>query len=132
MKIHEIKGKLVTSRKRIGRGIGSGTGKTAGRGTKGQKSRTGHHKMPAAFEGGQMKMIMRLPKRKGFKAPNKMHITLTLGALNQLADGAEVTLKELKKQKLVPQTATSVKIVAGGELTKKLTIKVPMSTSIKK
>ena len=128
MKIHELTGKVSGKRKRVGRGIGSGTGKTAGRGTKGQKSRTGHHKMPAAFEGGQMPIHMRLPKKRGFKGnPKARKITITLDRIERaFTDGEVVTADALVEKGLIEKGETA-KIVASGELKKSLTIKVPLS-----
>lgn len=103
-------------KRRVGRGIGSGIGKTAGRGHKGQKSRAGgYHKV--GFEGGQMPMQRRLPKR-GFKSHLlKYNAEVTLTALEQLGL-AEVDLLALKTAGLVGQLARNVKIVKTGELTK--------------
>jgi len=104
------------AKRRVGRGIGSGLGKTAGRGHKGQKSRAGgYHKV--GFEGGQMPMQRRLPKR-GFKsALLKFNAEVTLGALNQL-DVADVDLLVLKRSGLVGELAKVVKVIKTGELTK--------------
>jgi large subunit ribosomal protein L15 len=104
------------AKRRVGRGIGSGLGKTAGRGHKGQKSRSGgYHKV--GFEGGQMPMQRRLPKR-GFKSHLlKFNAEVTLAALEQLGL-AEVDLLALKTAGLVGQLAKNVKIVKTGELTK--------------
>jgi len=104
------------AKRRVGRGIGSGLGKTAGRGHKGQKSRAGgYHKV--GFEGGQMPMQRRLPKR-GFKsALLKFNAEVTLGALNQL-DVSDVDLLVLKQSGLVGELAKVVKIIKTGELTK--------------
>lgn len=103
-------------KRRVGRGIGSGIGKTAGRGHKGQKSRAGgYHKV--GFEGGQMPMQRRLPKR-GFKsALLKFNAEVTLTALEQLGV-AEVDLVTLKQAGLVGELAKVVKIIKTGELTK--------------
>ena len=103
-------------KRRVGRGIGSGLGKTAGRGHKGQKSRSGgYHKV--GFEGGQMPMQRRLPKR-GFKSHLlKFNAEVTLAALEQLG-AAEVDLLALKQAGLVGQLAKVVKIIKTGELTK--------------
>jgi len=103
-------------KRRVGRGIGSGIGKTAGRGHKGQKSRAGgYHKV--GFEGGQMPMQRRLPKR-GFKsALLKFNAEVTLTALEQLG-AAEVDLVTLKQAGLVGELAKVVKIIKTGELTK--------------
>ncbi len=103
-------------KRRVGRGIGSGIGKTAGRGHKGQKSRAGgYHKV--GFEGGQMPMQRRLPKR-GFKSHLlKFNAEVTLAALEQLG-AAEVDLVTLKKAGLVGELAKVVKVIKTGELTK--------------
>ena len=104
------------SRRRVGRGIGSGLGKTAGRGHKGQKSRSGgYHKV--GFEGGQMPLQRRLPKR-GFKSHKlQYNAEVTLSALEQLG-AAEVDLLSLKQAGLVGQMIKVVKIIKSGEITK--------------
>ena len=104
------------AKRRVGRGIGSGLGKTSGRGHKGQKSRAGgFHKV--GFEGGQMPLQRRLPKR-GFKSQSlKYNAEVTLGALEQLGL-AEVDLLALKQAGLVGQIAKVVKVIKTGELTK--------------
>jgi large subunit ribosomal protein L15 len=109
------------ARRRVGRGIGSGLGKTAGRGHKGQKSRAGgYHKV--GFEGGQMPLQRRLPKR-GFKSASlKYNAEITLGELQRLA-ADEVDVLTLKKAGLVPQIAKVVKVIKSGELSKKITLK---------
>jgi large subunit ribosomal protein L15 len=108
------------ARRRVGRGIGSGLGKTAGRGHKGQKSRAGgYHKV--GFEGGQMPLQRRLPKR-GFKSQSlKYNGEVTLAALQKLG-AAEVDLLTLKQAKLVGQMIKTVKVVNSGEL--KLAVKL--------
>jgi large subunit ribosomal protein L15 len=102
------------ARRRVGRGIGSGLGKTAGRGHKGQKSRAGgYHKV--GFEGGQMPLQRRLPKR-GFKSQGlKFNGEVTLAQL-ELLGAAEVDLLTLKTAKLVPQIVKNVKVIKSGEL----------------
>ncbi len=109
------------ARRRVGRGIGSGLGKTAGRGHKGQKSRAGgYHKV--GFEGGQMPLQRRLPKR-GFKSASlKYNAEVTLGELQRLA-ADEVDLVTLKQAGLIPQIAKVVKVIKSGELSKKVTLK---------
>lgn len=104
------------AKRRVGRGIGSGLGKTAGRGHKGQKSRAGgYHKV--GFEGGQMPLQRRLPKR-GFKSQKlKFNAEVTLAALEQLGL-AEVDLLALKTAGLVGQLAKNVKVIKSGALTK--------------
>ena len=104
------------AKRRVGRGIGSGLGKTAGRGHKGQKSRAGgFHKV--GFEGGQMPLQRRLPKR-GFKSRTlKFNAEVTLGALEKLGLG-EVDLLALKTAGLVGELARNVKVIKSGALTK--------------
>ncbi|MFC5608938.1 50S ribosomal protein L15 [Variovorax soli] len=104
------------AKRRVGRGIGSGLGKTAGRGHKGQKSRSGgFHKV--GFEGGQMPLQRRLPKR-GFKSQTlKYNAEITLASLEKLGL-AEVDVLALKQAGLVGQLAKVVKVVKSGELTK--------------
>jgi large subunit ribosomal protein L15 len=108
------------AKRRVGRGIGSGLGKTAGRGHKGQKSRAGgYHKV--GFEGGQMPLQRRLPKR-GFKSHLlKYNAQVTLGALEKLG-AKEVDMLSLKKAGLIPEIAKVVKIIKTGEL--KLAVKL--------
>jgi large subunit ribosomal protein L15 len=108
-------------RRRVGRGIGSGLGKTAGRGHKGQKSRSGgFHKV--GFEGGQMPLHRRLPKR-GFKSLTKpFNAEVTLTDLQAL-DAPEVDVLTLKQAGLVGQLAKSVKVIKTGELSRKLVLK---------
>ena len=109
------------ARRRVGRGIGSGLGKTAGRGHKGQKSRSGgYHKV--GFEGGQMRLQRRLPKR-GFKSAQlKYNDEITLADLEKLG-ADEVDLLALKAAKLVSQLAQTVKVIKTGELTRKVVLK---------
>jgi large subunit ribosomal protein L15 len=108
------------AKRRVGRGIGSGLGKTAGRGHKGQKSRAGgFHKV--GFEGGQMPLQRRLPKR-GFKsAALKYNAEISLSELQQL-EAEEVNLVVLKAAGLVPEIARNVKVIKSGELTRKVTL----------
>jgi len=107
---------------RRGRGHGSGNGKTAGKGHKGQKARSGATR--PGFEGGQMPLYRRLPKR-GFKNRNtKDIIAINVDVLNRFEDGAEVTLESLLASGAVSRLGDGVKILGNGELTKKLTVKV--------
>ena len=121
------------SRKRIGRGMGSGKGRYSGRGIKGQKSRSGSHKMRPGFEGGQMPIYMRLPKQRGSTSKDAMpigpHRTSTqpvnVRDLERVFDdGAEVTLDALVEKGLLKNLRTDVKLLGDGELTKQLTITV--------
>jgi large subunit ribosomal protein L15 len=109
------------ARRRVGRGIGSGLGKTAGRGHKGQKSRAGgFHKV--GFEGGQMPLQRRLPKR-GFKSPQLKYAgEVTLADLQRL-EGEEIDLVALKAAGLVRQLVRSVKVIKSGELSRKVVLK---------
>jgi large subunit ribosomal protein L15 len=109
------------AKRRVGRGIGSGLGKTAGRGHKGQKSRSGgYHKV--GFEGGQMPLQRRLPKR-GFKSTTlKYNAEITLTDLQRL-DATEVDLLTLKAAGLVGEVARIVKVIKTGELDKAITLK---------
>ena len=119
-------------RKRVGRGMGSGKGRYSGRGIKGQKSRAGSHKMPAGFEGGQTRLYMRLPKLPGNTSKDAMPIgpfrtstvPVNVAALDRFDDGAEVTPEALVEQGVIKNTKTDVKLLGGGELKKKLTVRV--------
>ena len=119
------------ARKRVGRGLGSGKGRYAGRGVKGQKARSGSHKMRPGFEGGQMPVYMRLGKQRGATSkdampigPHRTHtIPVNVGDLERVFDErADVTLEALVEKGLIKNTRTDVKVLANGELTKKLTV----------
>jgi large subunit ribosomal protein L15 len=123
MKIHELTLTKKTDRKRVGRGIGSGYGKTAGRGTKGQNSRTGGGVRPG-FEGGQNPLAKRLPKARGFKSLNPtIYQVINTGELSGFKAGATVDAAALRKAGLIRSVDKPVKLLAHGELTHKLTIK---------
>ena len=111
------------SRKRLGRGIGSGTGKTAGRGEKGQKSRSGARIRPF-FEGGQIPLFRRLPKR-GFKNADRIvYALVNLDVLESNFQAGEVVdLASLHEKKLLGKGETIIKVLANGEITKALTVK---------
>ena len=120
-------------RKRVGRGLGSGKGRYSGRGLKGQKSRSGSHKMRAGFEGGQTPLYMRLGKQRGPYSADAMpmgpHRTSTqpvnVAALEQRFDaGADVTPESLVEKGLIRNTRIDVKLLGQGELTKSLSITV--------
>ena len=107
---------------RRGRGHGSGNGKTAGKGHKGQKARSGAPR--PGFEGGQMPLFRRIPKR-GFKCRNtKVIVSINVSDLNRFEDGATVTVESLKEAGLVKNPRDGVKVLGNGELTKKLTVTV--------
>jgi large subunit ribosomal protein L15 len=117
-------------RKRVGRGQGSGKGRYSGRGIKGQKSRSGSHKMRAGFEGGQMPLYMRLGKQRGSTSRDAMPIgpfrtstvPVNVAQLDRFDDGAEVTVEALVEAGVIKNAKTDVKILGNGELTKKLTV----------
>ena len=109
-------------RKRIGRGYGAGTGKTAGKGHKGQKARAGHGQRPG-FEGGQMPMQRRLPKRGFNNIFAKEIVSINVGSLNKFEDGASVDTAALVEAGIIKKTCDGVKILSNGELKKKLTVK---------
>jgi len=122
MKIHDLKPAEGSKRpkRRVGRGTGGHGGKTAGRGTKGQKSR---NKVPVGFEGGQTPLFRRTPKHKGFTNPFRVaYEPVNLEVLEQFADGDEVSPETLRARGLAPKRG-NIKILGRGELTKKLTVK---------
>jgi large subunit ribosomal protein L15 len=123
--LHTLKGPrgATRNRKRIGRGPGSGTGEQSGKGVKGQKARTGHHGARFGFEGGQMPMQRRFPK-KGFKNPFRQEVfAVNVGALDKRFPSGVVDLEALQGAGMVPRSRTTVKILGEGDLTKKLTVK---------
>jgi large subunit ribosomal protein L15 len=118
-------------RKRIGRGLGSGKGRYSGRGIKGQKSRSGSHKMRAGFEGGQMPLYMRVGKQRGATSKDAMPIgpfrtftqPVNVRELERVfADGDTVNVETLVEKRLVKNTRADVKILGHGELKKKLSV----------
>ena len=131
MKLHELKPAEGSRqlRNRVGRGTSSGNGKTAGRGQKGQKARS---KVRVGFEGGQMPLFRRMPKR-GFKNVNrKDYAIVNLETLNKFEDGTEVTPALLVETRVVKDEKDGIKVLGNGELTKKLTVKaIKFSASAK-
>ena len=117
-----------TERTRVGRGIGSGLGKTAGRGHKGSFARAGKGKIKAGFEGGQMPMHMRLPK-VGFRSKLKADTAQVLLYQLDKLDAGEIDFAALRAAKLVPSTAKKAKIVKKGEVTKKFVLKGLLATA---
>ena len=130
MKLHELKPApgSTTAAKRLGRGIGSGFGKTSGKGHKGQKARSGGGKGPG-FEGGQMPLYRRLPKYGFTNIFRKEFTTVNLSDLDRFEAGAMVTVDTLKQAGLVKQVKADVKVLGNGELTKKLTVQVERFTA---
>lgn len=124
MQLHELtpaKGSRK-NRKRLGRGIGSGVGKTSGRGHKGQNARSGGGVRPG-FEGGQMPLTRRLPKRGFTNIFAKEYAIINLDQLDRFEDGAEVNIDILHDMGLVKDKKSGLKVLGNGELTKKVTIK---------
>ena len=125
MKLNELRATPGAMReaKRIGRGHGSGNGKTAGKGHKGQKARAGHGMRPG-FEGGQMPLHRRIPKRGFNNIFAKTIVAVNVGTLNKFEDGAVVDTQALIDAGIVKVCCDGVKILANGKLDKKLTVKV--------
>ena len=124
MKLHELeKSPETKSRKRVGRGPGSGMGKTSTRGQKGQKSRSGAS-IPVWFQGGQSPLYRRLPKRGFNNARFKTeYAVINLDDLNRFNDGDVITPELLKEKGIVKKQLAGIKVLAFGELTKKVTVK---------
>ena len=125
MKLHELHAPKGATKapKRKGRGTATGQGKTAGRGMNGQNSRSGGG-VRLGFEGGQMPLYRRLPKRGFTNINSKDIVAIGLDRLNAFEDGAEVTVETLMDKGIVNNPRDGVKILGNGELTKKLTVKV--------
>ena len=129
MKLHELAPAAgsTTASKRLGRGVGSGLGKTSGKGHKGAKARSGGGKRPG-FEGGQMPLYRRVPK-KGFTNIFRMeYAEVNVGQLEVFNDGVIVNAELLKAAGIVKKTMDGVKILGNGELTKKLTVEAAKFT----
>ncbi|MCY1713904.1 50S ribosomal protein L15 [Caproiciproducens galactitolivorans] len=125
MKLHELSAVPGSTKetKRIGRGHGSGQGKTAGKGHKGQKARAGRGMRPG-FEGGQMPLQRRIPKRGFNNIFAKNIVAVNVGVLNQFDDGAVVDTQALIDSGIVKTCCDGIKILGNGNLKKKLTVKV--------
>lgn len=115
-------GSVQSGNFRRGRGHGSGNGKTAGKGHKGQKARSGAPR--PGFEGGQMPLFRRIPKRGFVNRNSKDIVSINVSGLNIFEDGAEVTIQALLDAGVIKKVGDGVKILGNGELTKKLTVKV--------
>jgi len=122
MKYHELKASTPKSAKRVGRGIAAGQGKTAGRGTKGQMSRTGAKKRPG-FEGGQNPLMQRLPKMHGFRSFKPKAENVYTGQLDAIASKT-IDSFALAEAGLVSSPFVRIKLIAKGEVTKKVTVKL--------
>ena len=123
MKLHDLKPAVgaTTAPKRLGRGVGSGLGKTSGKGHKGAKARSGGGKRPG-FEGGQMPLTMRLPKRGFTNIYRKEYVAVNIDRLEMFEDGAVVSPVTLIEYGIIKNVQDGVKILGNGEITKKLTV----------
>ena len=132
MKLNELSNANATARKRVGRGPGSGTGKTSGKGHKGQNARSGGGVRPG-FEGGQLPLFRRLSKR-GFNNYNfrTVYATVNVGDLERFEEGTTVTKELLIEAGLVKKELDGIKVLGNGELTKKLTVKADKFSSTAK
>lgn len=133
MKLHELKPApgSTTAPKRLGRGIGSGLGKTSGKGHKGAKARSGGGKRPG-FEGGQMPLVRRLPKRGFFNPFRTEYVAVNVSRLEVFEDGATVSPVELIQMGIIKKIEDGVKIMGSGELTRKLTVQANKFTATAK
>ena len=124
MKLHDLKpaAGATTAVKRLGRGVGSGLGKTSGKGHKGAKARSGGGKRPG-FEGGQMPLTMRIPKRGFTNNFRTEYVAINVERLNIFEDGAEIGPADMIEMGLTKNILDGLKIMGNGEITKKLTVK---------
>jgi large subunit ribosomal protein L15 len=127
MKFHELKTTKNKSGNRVGRGIAAGQGKTAGRGTKGQGARTGSRKKPG-FAGGSNPLMQKLPKLPGFRSHKPKVTNIYTGQLEQFS-GKTVDATVLAEAGLIPNAFVTVKLIVQGELTKKVTVKLPKASA---
>lgn len=130
MKLHELQPAAgsTTVAKRLGRGVGSGLGKTSGKGHKGAKARSGGGKRPG-FEGGQMPLYRRVPKKGFTNIFRTEYATVNVGQLEVFDNGTVVTAAMLKEAKIIRKTLDGVKVLGNGELTKKLTVEAAKFTA---
>ncbi len=133
MKLHELQPAFgsTTAPKRLGRGIGSGLGKTSGKGHKGAKARSGGGKRPG-FEGGQMPLTRRLPKRGFYNPFRTEYVAINVDRLEAFEDGMTITPVELIQYGIIKKIEDGVKIMGGGELTRKLTVQANKFTATAK
>ena len=133
MKLHDLKPAVgaTTAPKRLGRGTGSGLGKTSGKGHKGAKARSGGGKRPG-FEGGQMPLTMRIPKRGFTNKWRTEYVAINVDRLEVFEDGQVVTPVELIEMGIIKKIEDGVKIMGNGELTKKLTVQANKFTATAK
>lgn len=133
MKLHELQPAFgsTTAPKRLGRGVGSGLGKTSGKGHKGAKARSGGGKRPG-FEGGQMPLTRRLPKRGFYNPFRTEYVAINVDRLEAFEDGMTITPVELIQYGIIKKIEDGVKIMGGGELTRKLTVQANKFTAAAK
>lgn len=133
MKLHELHPAAgsTTASKRLGRGIGSGLGKTSGKGHKGAKARSGGGKRPG-FEGGQMPLTRRLPKRGFYNPFRTEYVAINVDRLEVFEDGMTVTPVELIQYGITKNVRDGIKIMGNGEITKKLTVQANKFTATAK
>jgi large subunit ribosomal protein L15 len=133
MKLHELAPAAgsTTAAKRLGRGVGSGLGKTSGKGHKGAKARSGGGKRPG-FEGGQMPLYRRIPKKGFTNIFGTEYAEVNVGQLEVFNDGVVVTAELLKAAGIVKKTMDGVKVLGNGEITKKLTVKAAVFSATAK
>ncbi len=127
MKFHQLQTTTLKSSRRVGRGIAAGRGKTAGRGTKGQKARAGSSAKPG-FAGGQNPLMQKLPKLPGFKSHRVAAENVYTGQLEQFASKT-VTAETLATSGLISNPYVSAKLLVQGELTKRVTVKLPAASA---
>ncbi len=127
MKYHELQTITPSRRKRVGRGIAAGRGKTAGRGTKGQKARAGSSAKPG-FAGGSNPLMQKLPKLPGFKSHRAKIENVYTGQLEQFS-GKTVDATVLAEAGLISHAYVTVKLITKGDLTKKVTVKLPKASA---
>lgn len=126
MKYNDLVVSKNADRKRVGRGISGGQGKTAGRGTKGQKSRTGHHKLPAGFMGGQRAIMQAIPKMKGFKSIHAKAQVVYTDALNAVK--GKVDNFTLAEANLIKDPFAKVKVITRGEIASKVELETQFAS----
>ena len=126
MKYNDLKVEKNTRPSRKGRGISAGQGKTAGRGTKGQKARTGHNKMPAGFMGGQRAIMQAIPKLKGFKSFHAKAEVVYTDRLNELKGKVDNLI--LAEKNLISSPYAKVKVISRGDLTAKIELETQFAS----
>ncbi len=133
LQLHTIRKHPKSTRRKkvVGRGLGSGKGTYSTRGGKGQTARTGHSKMPVAFEGGRQPLVRQLPKNRGFRSPREEATAVRLDKLvKAFPDGGTITVAVLRAKKLVAASVAKVKIVGIAKVSAKFDIKVGASASV--